>query len=75
MATLFTADLQKKRNKSTPGIDRPVSLTSVVFKVLESIIKDAIMEHLEQHKLIEASQHGFLTGSSCFQICWHILRV
>ena len=34
-------------------------------KVLESIIKHAIMDHLEQHKLIEVSQHGFLTGRSC----------
>ena len=23
------------------------------------------MEHLEQHKLIEVSQHGFLPGRSC----------
>ena len=57
--------LYKKRNKSTPGKYRPVSLTSVVCKVLESIIKDAIMEHLEQHKLLEVSQHGHLPGRSC----------
>ena len=57
--------LYKKGNKSTPGNYRPVSLTSVVCKVLESIIKDAIMEHLEQHKLLEVSQHGFLPGRSC----------
>ena len=42
-----------------------MSLTSVVCKVLESIIKDAIMEYLEQHKLINVSQHGFLPGRSC----------
>ena len=57
--------LYKKGNKSTPGNYRPVSLTSVVCNVLESIIKDAIMEHLEQHKLIEVSQHGFIPGRSC----------
>ena len=34
-------------------------------KVFESIINDAIMDHLEQHKLIEVSQHGFLPGRSC----------
>ena len=34
-------------------------------KVLESIIKYAIGEHLEQHKLLELSQHGFLRGISC----------
>ena len=57
--------LYKKGNKSTPGNYRPVSLTSVVCKLLESIIKDAIMEHLEKHKLINISQHGFLPGRSC----------
>ena len=57
-----TLHCTKKRNKSTPGNYRPVSLTSVVCKVLESIIKDAIMDYLEQHKLIEVSQHGFLLG-------------
>ena len=25
------------------------------------------MEHLEQHKLIEVSQHGFSPGRSCFR--------
>ena len=45
--------LYKKGNKSTPGNYRPMSLTSVVCKLLESIIKNAIMEHLDQHKLIK----------------------
>ena len=36
-----------------------------MFKVLASIIKDAIMEHLEQHKLIEVSYHGFRQGILC----------
>ena len=40
--------LCKKMIKSTPSNYRPVSLTSVVCKVLENIIKDAVMEHLEQ---------------------------
>ena len=57
--------LYKKGNKRTPCNYRPVNLTSIVCKVLESIIKDAIMEHLEQHKLINVSQHGFLPGRSC----------
>ena len=59
------APLYKKRTKSTPGNYRPVSLTSVVCKVLERIIKDAIVEHLERYKLLEVSQHGFLPGRSC----------
>ena len=44
-----------------------MSLTSSVCKLLESIIKDGIKEHLDQHKLIKVSQHGFLPGRSCLR--------
>jgi len=42
-----------------------VSLTSVCCKLMESIIKDDIMQHLDKNKLINASQHGFMPGRSC----------
>ena len=42
-----------------------MSLTSVCCKVLESIFKDNIMEHLERYKLINDSQHGLRSGRSC----------
>ena len=51
------------RNKSVNY--RPVSLTSVIFKLLESIIRDHIMDFLIKHKLINSSQHGFLKSKSC----------
>ena len=57
--------LYKKGINVLSGNYRPVSLTSLVCKVLESIIKDVIMEYLEQYKLIEVSQHGFPPGRSC----------
>ena len=44
---------------------RPVSLTSVICKLLESIIRDHIMDFLIKHKLINSSQHGFLKSKSC----------
>ena len=44
---------------------RPISLTSVPGKLLESIIRDRIVDHLEDHQLIGKSQHGFLRGKSC----------
>ena len=37
----------KKGNKNDAGNYRPVSLTSVPCKVLESIMKDAIVDYLE----------------------------
>ena len=47
------------------GNYRPVSLTSVVGKVLETLIKDRIGKHLNKYKRIKGSQHGFTKGSSC----------
>jgi hypothetical protein len=38
--------LFKKGDKSCPGNYRPVSLTSVVYKVMESVVRDMIIDHL-----------------------------
>jgi len=40
--------LFKKGNKSEPENYRPVSLTSLICKVMESILKDSILCHLEK---------------------------
>ncbi|MCP3679704.1 MAG: reverse transcriptase family protein, partial [Gammaproteobacteria bacterium] len=55
----------KKGNKSHPGNYRPISLTSVVCKLLETIIRDKIVKHLEENELIRDSQHGFRNNRSC----------
>ena len=43
----------------------PISLTSVVGKILESIIRDHILHHLTVNGLISQQQHGFLPHHSC----------
>ena len=55
----------KKGDKSDPGNYRPISLTSQICKVLESIIRDNIVDHLNKHTLLLKSQHGFTKGKSC----------
>ena len=57
--------LFKKGSREELGNDRPVSLTSVVGKVLETLIKDKMRNHFNKYKLIKGSQHGFTKGSSC----------
>ena len=43
-----------------------MSLTSVVCKLLETLIRDHMVEFLiKKHKLINTSQHGFLKARSC----------
>ena len=54
----------KKGDKSDPGNYRPVSLTSQICKVLESILRDNIVNHLNTHTLLLKSQHGFTKGKS-----------
>ena len=52
-------------NKNKSANYRPVSLTSVICKLLETIIRDHMMDFLVKHKLINPSQHGFLKARSC----------
>jgi len=55
----------KKGDKSLPSNYRPISLTSIAGKLLESIIRDKIVEHLNDYNLIRDSQHGFRRNRSC----------
>src|SRR6218665_2030398 len=57
--------LFKKGSRSDPCNYRPVSLTSVVCKVMERIVKDNVVEHLNEFNVIKGSQHGFTRGRSC----------
>merc|ERR1712035_37560 len=55
----------KKGGEGEVSSYRPISLTSVVRKMLESIIAKNIRKHLELHNLIVDSQHGFTKGKLC----------
>ena len=57
--------LFKKGSRNKSVTYRPVSLTSVICKLLETIIRDHMMDFLIKHKLINPSQHGFLKAKSC----------
>ena len=55
----------KKGDRNDPTNYRPVSLTSVPCKVMESLIKDSLKEFLEIKGTISGYQHGFMQGRSC----------
>ena len=55
----------KKGSRKKAENYRPVSLTSVPWKILESLIKDNILCYLEEHDLLSSRQHGFMKGRSC----------
>ena len=55
----------KKGRRTEPENYRPVSLTSQIVKVVESVLRDEIVNHLDRFDLIRQSQHGFRKGYSC----------
>ncbi|KAI8480560.1 hypothetical protein Bbelb_416830 [Branchiostoma belcheri] len=57
--------IHKKGSKTAPGNYRPVSLTSVIGKLMESIIRDKLVEHMMEFNLFTDAQHGFVPGRSC----------
>ena len=55
----------KKGDKSRASNYRPVSLTVVTCKMLEHIICSSIHKHLEKHRILTDTQHGFRKKRSC----------
>ena len=55
----------KKGKKSDPANYRPVGLISVLCKVMESLVRQAVMAHLDRNSLLSEHQHGFMAGRTC----------
>ena len=55
----------KKGDKSNPGNYRPVSLTSVLCKTIETVVREAIMNHWNSHNLLSDCQYGFRQNRGC----------
>ena len=68
----------KKGVKSEASNYQPISLTSKIIKILESIICNSIHKLIANHNLIHPHQHGFVPRKSSltnllesFQDCIH----
>ena len=56
--------IYKKGPKCNPSNYRPISLTSILCRVLEKIISSHVLNHLLTNNLISSNQHGFLPRRS-----------
>ena len=55
----------KKDQRSNPANYRPISLTSLVSKVMEHCVLSQIHKHLNANNIITPLQRGFRAGFSC----------
>ena len=54
----------KKGNKQLPTHYRPVSLTCIPYKILESVIRNSMVRYLEEHNFLSPHQFGFVERRS-----------
>ena len=55
----------KSGDNSLPSNYRPISLTSVLSKVIENIIRKQVLTFLSHRGYLNNTQHGFRSGRSC----------
>ena len=79
LKAIMTA-IYKKGARSDPGNYRPISLTSVISKVMESLIRDELLIHLVRHEVLSGCQHSFVPSRDCITqllLCledWTLMR-
>ncbi|MCG8048091.1 MAG: hypothetical protein JAY66_20795 [Candidatus Thiodiazotropha taylori] len=61
----FVCPLFKKGDTSLASNYRPISLTSILCKVLEHIVSTNVVSHMDKHNLLYDLQHGFRSKRSC----------
>ena len=68
--------IHKSSSKNNPNNYRPVSLTPIISKIFEGLIKDDLEEFVESNNIIWDNQHGFRKGKyTCTNLLeyWHEL--
>jgi hypothetical protein len=75
--TAQVSAIYKKGPKKLAQNYRPISLTCIACKIIESIIRDTLMDHFYKNNLLSTRQYGFISGRStcctmeclCMTVC------
>ena len=57
--------IHKKGNRNLSNNYQSVSLTSVISRMLETIVKDNSMQYFNSNNMLSPCQHGFRSSHSC----------
>ena len=69
----FISSIYKKGSKNLAENYRPISLTSILCKVLESQVRELVLSHLKENKLLSSKQYGFIGGrSTALQLLYYL---
>ena len=61
----YITPIFKSGNHTCPRNYRPISLTSIISKVMENILASNIMHHLDANFILSETQHSFHHNRSC----------
>ena len=60
----YITGIFKKGSKHLPENYRPISLTSILCKILEKFVRNSVINHLMENELLSKKQFGFVSGRS-----------
>ena len=60
----FISPVYKKGSRHLPENYRPISLTAILCKLMENFVRDKVVSHLINEKLLSKKQYGFISGRS-----------
>ena len=64
----------KTGSKTEPSNYRPVSLTPIICKTLEKVVRKSIINHLNDNHLLSDKQYGFRSGRSYSLQLLHVME-
>ena len=67
--------IYKSGSRADPGNYRPISLTSVLGKILEHIISSQMWEHIQSEDILTNKQHGFRKGLNTTTQLLHVTHM